>query len=218
MGGVGAEIDEERLVVVLHLVDEAGGVVEENIGAESLGGGGLAVVEIGAVEIGVVPIVRRLADAAAAVAQDLLEAAVFRAIGVIVAKVPLAEHASVVAGIAENRSQRDFVGAQHGTAHDGVPDARAIGPMSGQKRGSRRGAGGGDVVIGEADALSVQRVEIRRLQDRVSVAGEVAVALIVGDDQDDIGALGRVDGERADEEQEEGGQDLVHGGFGRFYC
>ena len=43
--------------------------------------------------------------------------------------------------------------------------------------------------VGEADALLVQPVEVRRLDDRVAVAGEIAVALVVGHDQDDVGTL-----------------------------
>ena len=54
------------------------------------------------------------------------------------------------------------------------------------------GAHGGHVEIGEADALAVQPVDVRRPQHGVAMARQVAVALVVGEDQDDIGGrLGR---------------------------
>ena len=43
--------------------------------------------------------------------------------------------------------------------------------------------------VGEAHALGMQPVEVRRLQDRIAVAGEVAVALVVGEDEDDVRLL-----------------------------
>jgi hypothetical protein len=41
--------------------------------------------------------------------------------------------------------------------------------------------------IGEAHAFRVEGVEVRRLDDRIAVGGDFAVALVVGDDQDDTG-------------------------------
>ena len=49
-------------------------------------------------------------------------------------------------------------------------------------------AGGAGVVVGEAQALVVQAVEIGRLDHRIAVAGDVAVPLVVGQHQDDVGA------------------------------
>jgi hypothetical protein len=42
------------------------------------------------------------------------------------------------------------------------------------------------VEIGQANALAVQPVDVRRLDDRVAMAGEVGVALIVGKYKYDI--------------------------------
>jgi len=55
-----------------------------------------------------------------------------------------------------------------------------------------------------------QRVEVRRPEDGVAVGGDVAVALVVGDDEDDVGTRGRVGrGEqrqqRCDEKEEPAG-------------
>ena len=40
--------------------------------------------------------------------------------------------------------------------------------------------------IGEAHSLEVEPIELRRLDDLVAVAGEVAIALVVGHDKHDI--------------------------------
>ena len=50
------------------------------------------------------------------------------------------------------------------------------------------GAGGADVVGSEAHGVLVEAVEARRADRAVAVAAQVAVALVVGEDEDDVGA------------------------------
>src|SRR5262249_5206719 len=51
----------------------------------------------------------------------------------------------------------------------------------------RRRTGGADVEVRETDALSVQAIEVRRLQDGIAVARQVAVALVIGEKKDNVG-------------------------------
>ena len=44
------------------------------------------------------------------------------------------------------------------------------------------------MVVGEDGGLGVEFVEVGGLDDGIAVAGEVAVALVIGDDDDDVGA------------------------------
>lgn len=67
-------------------------------------------------------------------------------------------------------------------------DAIAELVAAGQEGRTGRRAGGADVILGEAQALRVQAVEVRGLQDGVSVAAQFAVALIIAHDEDDVGA------------------------------
>ena len=187
VGSIGGDVGEEGLFGFVLGFDEFECFVEEDIGAEAFGLHGLAVFEVGVIEVGVVPEVGRLADAAAAVDVGFLEAAVLRLVGEAVAEVPLAEDAGGVAGLAEVVGDGGFVGAEKGAAHDGVPGAGAIGEAAGHEGGPCWGAGGGDVVVGEAKGLGVELVEVGSLDDGVSVAGEIAVALVIGDDEDDVG-------------------------------
>jgi len=45
--------------------------------------------------------------------------------------------------------------------------------------------------VGEARALGMKPIEVRRLQIRVARAGEIAQALVVGQDEDDVRAAAR---------------------------
>jgi hypothetical protein len=68
------------------------------------------------------------------------------------------------------------------------------------------------VEIGEADAFVVEAIEIGRLEDGVAVAREVAVALVVAQDEEDVGAFaGELLGGRVDGEEEEREEEWAHG-------
>ena len=40
--------------------------------------------------------------------------------------------------------------------------------------------------VGETHAFVVQAVQVRRLEDRIAKTGDVAIALIVGEDEDQV--------------------------------
>ena len=162
------------------------GFLEDDVGAEAFGRNDFPVVEVGAIEVRVIPEVGGLADATSAMAVDFFKAAVFGTVGKVVAEVPFPEHAGGVI-FGEMLAEGDFVFANHGAAHDGVPDSGAVGPVAGEKGSTGGGAGGGDVVVGEDGGLGVELVEVRGFDDGIAVAGEVAVALVIGDDDDDVG-------------------------------
>ena len=62
---------------------------------------------------------------------------------------------------------------------------------AGHERRARRGADRlRDVEAGEARSLGRQAIEIRRLECLCAKAADVAVALIVGEDEDDVGGRG----------------------------
>ena len=67
-----------------------------------------------------------------------------------------------------------------------MPDPGAVGPMTSEEPTAGGGAGGGHVVVVEGNGLGVQGVEVRSLDPGVTVTAEVAIALVVGDNEDDI--------------------------------
>ena len=203
------------------LADEAVRLGEKHVGAKTLGGDDAAVVKITAVEVGVVPEIGRLADPAAAVIVDLGETAVLRAVGVVVAEVPLAEQAGGVAVGFEQLADGDLVFAQHGAAVDGVPHAGAVGPVTGEQGGARRRARGSNVIVLELRRLGGEAVDVRGFDDGIARETEVAVALVVGDDEDDVGLPRRRgrgcdsgEGEKDGQGERKKGAEAGHGGMG----
>ena len=185
VGRVEGDVGEEGFLGGGFCFDEFIRLVEEDVGAEAFCGDDLAIVEVGAIEVRVIPEVGSLAYAAAAVTVDFFKAAVFWPVGVVVTEVPFSEHGGGVVFF-EMLADGDLVFADHGAALDGVPDAGAICPVAGEEGGAGGGAGGGDVVVGEDGGLGVEFVDVWGLDDGVAVAGEVAVALVIGDDEDDV--------------------------------
>ena len=98
VGCIGRDIREEWRVLVCGFLDEVVRGTEENVCAEALGGNDFSVMKVVSIKVGVVPEIGCLANAAAAVAIDFGEAAIFGAVGVVVAEVPLSEHSRGVFG------------------------------------------------------------------------------------------------------------------------
>ena len=137
-----------------------------------------AFIEVAAVEIVVIEF-RRGRHAEAAEIFRFVEPAIHGAIRIVVAQVPLAEQAGAISAGGEDVGHGGEIAAKHGAAGGNggrfvVQRVHAAHQLS--AAGSAHGRG---VEIGEADALAVQPVHIRRAQNGVAVAGEIAVALIV---------------------------------------
>lgn len=62
----------------------------------------------------------------------------------------------------------------------------ASGVATGHQSCSRGCAERADMKVGEAQGLGMQPVEVRGIQRRVAVSGKVAIALVIGHDQDDV--------------------------------
>src|SRR5579885_1162422 len=73
-------------------------------------------------------------------------------------------------------------------------DADAVGVAAGQQGGPRRRANRlGDVKVREADALSGHAIEIGRGETFGTVAADVAITLVVGENDHDVGRPVRLD-------------------------
>ena len=108
--------------------------------------------EVTAVEVRVVPDIRSLTHPASAVAIDFFKSPIFGAVGIVVSKMPFPEHRGGVF-LLEMLAESDLVGANHRAAHDGVPNAGAVGPVAGHQGGPGGRAGRSDVVVGENGGL-----------------------------------------------------------------
>ena len=188
---VGGDVAVERLIAVLF--DEAQALAEEHVGAVALEFRGHPVHEVGVVEVVVAPGVADVADAAAVVINGAFEAAFVRAERLAVAQVPLAELAGAVAGLAQGVGQGPLVLAQQRAPADGVPHPGAVAEVAGQQAGAGGRAGGADVEVGKAHRVAVEAVQVGGVDGIIAVAPQVAVALIVGEYENEVRSARRHD-------------------------
>ena len=134
-----------------------------------------------------VPVVHDAAEEAG----ELREAALIGVVAPVMhAAVPLAHVAGAVASGGEHLAdgalaQGDAVEAAVRLHAQG---AAAVVVASGEQRGACRGADrSAAVVLGAAHALGGEPIDVGRGQDGVAVAAQVAVAQVVGQEQDDVG-------------------------------
>jgi hypothetical protein len=106
----------------------------------------------------------------------------------LVAEVPFAKDTGRVAGALQHLRNRSGIGRQSFPFEDRVRDSIPELMPSRHQRGPRRCAGWTHLEISEAHALAVERIEMRRLENGIPMASEVAVSLVIGEDENDIRA------------------------------
>lgn len=175
------EVGEEGCLVGGLLFDEV----------ESGGGEGIGEVA-GALDEGAV-VVEQGVEVGAPVSGG--EAVVFvEAAGVWVvwglgAVVPFAEGGGGVAGGAEDLGDGFFVGVEAFAAGSGVVDAAAWVVAAGEEFGAGGGADGLDVEVFELGPLLGESVEGGCIEILATVEGEISPALVVGEDDEDVGGI-----------------------------
>ena len=120
--GVRRQLDEERTVAMG--LDEPRRLAEEHVRAITRELLRPAVAGIGVVEVVVAPVIGDLPDSPAAVDERLLEPAIPRPEGEVVAQVPLAENRRRVTVLREHLGHHPLVRSRHVSSHDGMPHAR----------------------------------------------------------------------------------------------
>ena len=140
------------------------------------------------IEVGVVPEIGGLPDAAPTMPVDLAKPAVFGTVGKVVTEVPLAKHPRRVTAVGQQAAKGDLILSQHRSPIDRVPDARAVGPVPGHQGRPRRRTGGRHVIVRETRRLRCQRVDMWSLDHGIPSVSEIAVALVVGNHQHNVGA------------------------------
>ena len=189
--GVGGDVGEEGFSGIYALLDPLQSLAEEHVGAIAVSALKSAVVADHGIEIGVARSVGAgtrilLANAAAAMDEHFVKAAVSGLVRFGVAQVPLPENAGGVARALQRLGERGGLQAHALAFENGVGDA-GLELMPARHYGRPRGGTGwAGVKIGEADAFVVETIQIGGLDDWVAVSGDVAVALIVGQDEHDV--------------------------------
>lgn len=124
-------------------------------------------------------------------------------------EVPLARHAGRVAAGLEQFGDRGLgrIETVSRVRSERTVDADAVRVAPGEECGPRCGADGlGDVEVGEHRASVGEAVEVWCCVALRAEDADVAVALIIGEDHDDVRqAVGGTGGERSEQTQDEGG-------------
>lgn len=102
---------------------------------------------------------------------------------------PLPKAGGAVTGVLERFGNRNLRRLDGFSVLGDTIDTGAYGVAPRQDRGSARCTNRVDVEAVKSHAFGAEPVEIRRFEIRVAIQREVAVALIVGEDQEYIGAF-----------------------------
>ena len=198
MRRIGGEVAEEG--GVLALIDEGHGLIEKDVLPVAFPRLALAVADHDRIEVDV-----RAAD----IGGGPFEPALLGSIVPFAAQVPLADEARSVACLPQELRQEDGVLVQVFPRQGGVRDAVAELVHARQERRARRRAGRAHVELFEAHALVEKRIQIRGLEQWVPVPSQVAIALVVRQDEDDVrfrrGSFGGP--EHGRRRQQQGGED-----------
>src|SRR5262245_47512619 len=135
---------------------------------------------------------RQIRIGAAQEAEELIEAAGERVVLLVLAQMPFADEARLVAGLLEPFGERDFGERQIGAFDRGVvfvsePLLVAAGHQPGPRGAALRCA---DVALGAADTARGEGVYVGRGDVLAAVDREVAKAEVVDEDDEDVGAGG----------------------------
>tara|TARA_Y100001933_G_scaffold109923_1_gene110088 strand:- start:6662 stop:6928 length:267 start_codon:yes stop_codon:yes gene_type:complete len=75
-----------------------------------------------------------------------------------------------------------------------MPNSSTIAIVSGQQAGASWGTGAAYVIVAKAHRAAVEAIDVRCFNRAVAVASEVAIALVIGEDKDNIGSRVRCHG------------------------
>ncbi len=190
--GVERDVGEVGLLGFDLLLHPAEGGLEEDIGAEAFRFDDGLIVEDEVVEVFGILVTDEvakdfLAESSCAVDEDFIEPAIiWEVFFAFVTEVPLAEDAVFVSGLLDGLGEGGDVESEALAAEDGVGDADGKGRPTAHEGGASWSAGGVDLELGEAGGFFIKGVDVGSLEIGVSHAREVAHALVVGQDVDDV--------------------------------
>ena len=185
VGGRSGNETEEGLLFVL--IDELRGLAEENIGRKALGFDLLPILPVGRIEVVVPKVILQLTDATSPVNEGLLKPTETRGIRIRHAEMPLAKNSGGVAGFPQKIRKGFLVFVKNGDSAHRVVNSQSKGVAARQKEPPAGRTIGRGVEVGEVDAFFREGINVGRLDQFMAMATELVVALVVSQDQEDIG-------------------------------
>ena len=188
---IGGDVGEERRIAVLDALNPAHPSGVEQVRAIALGFHEAAVVANHGVEIFVARRISAgaivgLADPARAMDECFVETALMRLVRLLIAQMPFAENPGGVAGGLEHLRQRRRIQRHPLALQNGVGHAVFHRVTPGHDRRARGRTGRANQEPGKSGGCLVQLVQIRRFDPRMPVRADGSVALVVGNEQDDV--------------------------------
>ncbi len=206
MRRVEGQVDKERLAVAIGLLDDLDRPVGEVVDTEAVAADQPPVV------------LQRRAEVVAPVTRtepvELGEAPAVGVVGRLHPVVPLAEGRGDVAGPGKHVADGPFVQVQPLATGRRAVDAAAGMIAAGQELGPRRRTDRADIEAAEAGTVTGQRVDVRGAEVAVAVEAEVTPALVVGQDDQDVGTSRR--GKNGRQQRQGDGQQHSHHFFTFF--
>lgn len=191
VGGIARDVGEKGFLAVFLLLDPSKGLSKKNIGAVSLGLYKAIVVFDDRIEItgsGSVALAASivLTNTAGPMDKNFIKPAVLRLIGIFITQMPFTKNAGGVTGRFEDLCngggfERHPITLENRMCHPifkGCPPRHQSGPSG--------CAGGTGMEVGKPSALSVKLIEMGSFEKRMPMTTQVAIALIIGLDQDDV--------------------------------
>jgi hypothetical protein len=174
------EITEERLALAAR--DETHRLVREHVGDIPLRLHRPSVVFEIRVEVEI--------PMSGAKAEELVEALRARRARHVRPVVPLAERAGAIPARTQHFGERHLVTAHRLSPASDTPRSRAQVVAAGQETRPSRRAHGTDEEAIEHDRLGRQPIEVGRVEVWIAARAEIAITLVVGDDEDDVWPAG----------------------------
>ena len=178
MRRIRAQIEEEWLLTAF--INKGHRLVKINILAEALARHPLVITNNIHVEMLARPLL---------IGRGPIEAALMRRIARAVAQVPFTNPAGLVAGALQNLRQRHRFLKKVLARFERVRDAVAKFMHAGQQRRTGRRTGRTDIKMIEAHTFIMHAIQIRCLQNRMAVATDIPITLIIGQNENNVWLL-----------------------------
>ena len=189
---------------------------KENIRRVTVVGLAVAVMDVGVVEIVILPMIRNGTDMRRRKPEAFVKSAILRAVGIGITQMPFAEQTRAPARVREHVAHgRKLAAKQSATAAD-IRSSITQSIHARHELTARWRAHRSDVEIGQPDAFGTEPVEIRCLQNWIAVRRKLAIPLIVRDDDQDVRSLrcwligGAQHGHRSQQQDSEEGEGTFH--------
>ena len=194
MGRIGGDIGKEGRVTILPGLDPTQGGGEEKVSAKTLGLHKGTVVANDRIKILVTGRISTaalvgLADPTGPVDERLIKSTRVRLVRLLIAQVPLAKNTTGIAGLLEDLREDRCLERHAFALKDGVGHSVLHRVPTGHNCATRGSTGRAHQKPREPRAGVIKLIEIWRANPRMPVPPNRAIALIIGDDQNNIRLL-----------------------------